>query len=92
VKWFPIALENDNPDPFIQLPDDEQPGLSKEDIQFLDLMDERLCVNDEGFLQFPLPLKDRNAQLPNNYHGCAEKIFRYSEPNEAGPQNASRMR
>ena len=52
---------------FKEYQDDEQPGLSLEDIQFLDMMQENMIINSEGHIQAPLPFKGQgDPTLPDN--------------------------
>jgi hypothetical protein len=46
--------------------DDQKIGLSTEDREFLDLMDESLTKDDSGDWIAPLPFRKKRPPLPNN--------------------------
>ena len=46
--------------------DDELPGYSQDDSKFVKLMLKETRLNDKGFLQMPLPIRDRSIMLPKN--------------------------
>ena len=48
-------------------PDDNKPGLSVEDRQFLTIMSEEMHLDDSGSLVAPLPSRVPRKPLPNNY-------------------------
>ena len=53
-------------DVLLEQQDDEHPGLSKEDEQFLQLVTSDVRVNEQGNIVLPLPFRDRNQIFPNN--------------------------
>ena len=53
-------------DVFIERPDDEFYGPSKEDEDFLRIVSEGIIINKYYYIEIPLPFK-RNFVLPNNY-------------------------
>ena len=55
---------SDDFDVFQTKADDDFAGLSKQDIQFLDIMSDSSQITKDGYIQLPLPLKD--VQLPSN--------------------------
>ena len=55
----------DPEDIFRQEPDDELPGKSKEDADFMAIVSNSVCVNEKGHIELPLPFKE-NAILPDN--------------------------
>ena len=54
--------------------DDELPGLSKDDEQFINIMKNNVSVTKEGNLQLPLPMKD-DLPLPNNKNAVYNRTF-----------------
>ena len=46
-------------------PEDELPGLSRDDKKFLDIMESGISINQKGNLEMPLPFKNV-SKLPNN--------------------------
>ena len=60
-KTRPIDPE----DVFRQEPDDELPGRSKEDADFMAIVSNSVRVNNKGHIELPLPLKDK-AKPPQN--------------------------
>ena len=79
VKVYQTSLQRDHPvevkynfnkkpsedfDTFATYPDDEHPGLSYEDKQFMTEMVAKITTNQKNNLELPLPLK--NIELPKN--------------------------
>ena len=52
-------------DALIESPDDEFPGTSKDDRDFLEIVNEGICTNPQGNIEIPLPLRP-GASLPDN--------------------------
>jgi len=53
---------------FLQTTEDDTPGLSQEDRQFLKIMDSGFEKASDGNLNAPLPFRKDRPKLPNNYH------------------------
>lgn len=51
---------------FQKSPDDEKPGLSCEDREFLRLMDREFTKDFEGYWTAPLPFRSDRPKLPDN--------------------------
>ena len=52
--------------PFKELPDDESPGLSKDDQAFLQKLSSEIRVSESGHIEVPLPFRHDNPVMPNN--------------------------
>ena len=59
-------LEPSMTDVFIERPDDELPGLSREDQKFLHIIGNGIHINEHGNLEMPLPFKKEDPILPSN--------------------------
>ena len=57
---------------FEQTPDDDKPGLSIDDKEFLAIMKNGFVKDDTGFWKAPLPFRSDRQKLPNN-RACAER-------------------
>ena len=53
-------------DIFSTLPDDELPGLSRNDRDFLDILNDGVTILKDGSIQLPLPFRKDNIILPDN--------------------------
>ena len=53
-------------DVFIERPDDELPGLSREDQKFLHIIGSGIHINEHGDLEMPLPFEKEDPILPSN--------------------------
>ena len=62
---LPADLIPRNFNAFMEARDDDQPGISKEDQEFSDIMDAGISVNKAGNFEIPLPFK-KNTILPDN--------------------------
>lgn len=51
---------------FVQTPDDDRPGPSQDDIEFLTMMDKAFCKGNDGRWVAPLPFRSPRPRLPNN--------------------------
>lgn len=51
---------------FQKSPNDEKPGLSNEDREFLRLMDKEFTKDSEGYWTAPLPFRSNRLKLPDN--------------------------
>ena len=51
---------------FAERKDDERPGLSKDDEQFLTILNNEVSLDDSGNITFPLPFKHNDPVLPSN--------------------------
>ena len=74
IKFAFIKPSARNLDVFVQNEDDEEIGLSQNDKEFLSIVSDGVCVDEEGNLEIPLPLK-QNFNLPNN----ASQVFKRTE-------------
>ena len=52
-------------DPFEVASDDDEPGLSRDDQKFLDIMSSGANINEKGNIELPIPFYN-DANLPNN--------------------------
>ena len=64
VKYNFTPKQSNMFDVFQTLPDDDSPGLSNDDRQFMTVMSDNVSTTAEGNIQLPLPLKSH--KFPNN--------------------------
>ena len=67
------------PDVFIEHPDDELPGLSKNHQEFMRIVSSGVCVNEENKIQVPLPFKEGSTPPRNKlsvYHRTCNTLAR----------------
>ena len=80
------AAKPDGPlDLFQERPDDDLPGLSKEDEEFNSIVSSGIRVDDEGYIEIPLPFKT-GAEVPENrlavYHRSKNTLSRWARDPE----------
>ena len=51
---------------FVENPDDNEKGLSKNDQKFVDIVQQGTYINDQGNITMPLPFKNKDILLPDN--------------------------
>ena len=61
----PSVRSETSMDPFIERSDDDLPGLSKDDQEFMHIVSSGVCVNPRGNLEIPLPFKS-GSKPPEN--------------------------
>ncbi|VDI76605.1 Hypothetical predicted protein [Mytilus galloprovincialis] len=60
------AYDNIGKDVFIRRPDDDKPGLSRDDREFIESMDTNFWKDSRGNWSAPLPFRQDRQVLPNN--------------------------
>ena len=55
----------DDFDTFVERADDDSPGMSKDHEEFNNIMNDGFCIDEAGYMEFPVPFK-KNITLPNN--------------------------
>ena len=61
-------------DVFMATPEDNEPSLSVEDRQFLDIMDSGIHKNERGNWEMPLPFRSKDPRMPNNKAHAMQRI------------------
>ena len=77
-------------DPFAEAPDDELPGPSKEDIQFMHKVISSIQVNEEGNITMPLPFKNDGFTFPNNRTPVYHRMVNTLNKMKGDPQKLSK--
>ena len=57
----------------------EEKSLSFEDRRFLTIVQEGIHQRDDGHYEMPLPLKNNNAELPNNKELALSRLMKLKE-------------
>ena len=85
-KTSEISLSKDI---FLERPDDELPGCSKEDQEFLRIVASEIRINEENKIEIPLPFKPK-PELPQNrlavYRRASNTLSRISKDPETADQ------
>lgn len=58
------AFNPNESDPYAEYPDDELPGLSKDDSQFLQTVVPNIQVNKKSNISMPLPFRNKDVNFP----------------------------
>ena len=59
---------------FASTKDDNRPGMSVEDRQFIQIMNSSLARNEAGSWEAPLPVRDEFSRLPNNREDAVKRF------------------
>lgn len=63
----PMLSYDSDSELFIERKDDELPGLSRDDIKFVDKVRSGISIDDGGSVVIPLPFKDVSPIMPDNH-------------------------
>ena len=66
MMFSTVGSKFDSTDLFLQYPDDELPGPSKDDLHFMAKTIPNIVVNEQGCISMPLPFRDENMRFPDN--------------------------
>ena len=80
-----FVLKHKPCDIFERTKDDEEIGLSREDHQFLDIMDKGFSRSEEGKWTAPLPFRNDRPKLPNNFQQAQKRAKNLAESLKRDP-------
>ncbi|XP_053386674.1 uncharacterized protein LOC123538141 [Mercenaria mercenaria] len=65
--------------------EDDSPGLSREDREFLDMMDKEMTKSESGHIIAPLPFRKARRKLPNNFEQARRRAENLSRDLKRNP-------
>ncbi|XP_068707799.1 uncharacterized protein [Montipora foliosa] len=74
IKVTDPLLERATDDIFRKTRDDNEPGLSREDRKFLEILDRGIHKNAKGNWEMPLPFRNERQTMPNNRYQAMQRL------------------
>ena len=74
IKVTDPLLERATDDIFRKTRDDNEPGLSREDRKFLEILDRGIHKNAKGNWEMPLPFRNERQTMPNNRDQAMQRL------------------